>query len=116
MAGRRDDRHGPVLPGYSAEAVLMSIVNSDTTPCSAILRDEAFPTVDRGYRENSARNLALHGLLQTQRLLIRFVRDPMTFLSGLILPIVFLLVVNFVLGHAVSSVTGRSALYGNVPM
>jgi ABC-2 type transport system permease protein len=94
----------------------MSIVNSDTKPCLAILRDEAFPTLDRAYRENSARNLASHGLLQTQRLLIRFVRDPMTFLSGLILPIVFLLVVNFVLGHSVSSVTGRSALYGNVPM
>lgn len=83
---------------------------------STILSNDAFPAVDRGCRENSARLLALQASIQTQRLLVRFARDPMTFLSGLILPIFFLLVVNLVLGQAVSSVTGRSALYGNVPM
>jgi ABC-2 type transport system permease protein len=94
----------------------MSIANDDTKPCFAMLYDEAFPTVDRRLRENSPRLLVRHALVQTERLLIRFARDPMTFLSGLILPIFFLLVVNFVLGQAISSVTGRSALYGSVPM
>lgn len=94
----------------------MSIAKGDTKPCFAILRDEAFPAVERRFRENSPRLLVPHAFVQTQRLLIRFARDPMTFLSGLVLPIFFLLVVNFVLGHAVSSVTGRSALYGSVPM
>ncbi|MGH3635184.1 MAG: ABC transporter permease [Mycobacterium sp.] len=94
----------------------MPIVHDDTKPDFAILSDEAFPPVDRRFRENSLRLLAPHALVQTQRLLIRMVRDPMTFLSGLILPIFFLLIINIVLGQAISSLTAHSALYGSVPM
>jgi len=54
--------------------------------------------------------------MQTQRLLIRLARDPMTFVFGLALPIFFLVVMNIVLGDAISSVSGHSALYGSVPL
>jgi ABC-2 type transport system permease protein len=94
----------------------MSIADEHTEPGSAVLRDEAFPIVDRRFGENSPRELGPHTWVQTQRLLIRLVRDPMTFFSGLVFPIFFLLVVDIVLGQAISSVTGHSALYGSVPM
>jgi ABC-2 type transport system permease protein len=94
----------------------MSIADEHAKPGSAVLRDEAFPVVDRRFGENSPRVLAPHTMVQTQRLLIRLVRDPMTFFFGLVFPIFFLLVVNMVLGDTISLVTGHSALYGSVPM
>jgi ABC-2 type transport system permease protein len=95
----------------------MAIADQGTRAAdSAILRNDEFPQVHRRLRENSPRLLAPHTWLQTQRLLIRFVRDPMTFFFGLIFPIFFLVVLNIVLGPAISSVTGHSALYGSVPL
>ena len=94
----------------------MTIARDDTKPDSAILRDEAFPIVDRRFGENSLRVLAPHTLIQTQRLLVRLVRDPMTFFFGLVFPIFFLVVADIVLGDTISTVTGHSALYGSVPM
>jgi len=94
----------------------MPVTRDDTKLNSAVLRDEAFPTVDRRFGENSPRVLLPHTLVQTQRLLIRLVRDPMTFFFGLVFPIFFLLVVDTVLGERISAVTGHSALYGSVPM
>jgi ABC-2 type transport system permease protein len=94
----------------------MLLADQDTTADSAILRDEAFPTVDRRFGENSPRLLVAHTWMQTQRLLIRLARDPMTFVFGLALPIFFLVVMNIVLGDAISSVSGHSALYGSVPL
>ena len=43
-------------------------------------------------------------------------RDPMTFVFGIVLPICFLMVTNVVLGDAIKLVTGASALYGSVPL
>jgi ABC-2 type transport system permease protein len=94
----------------------MSFADEDTKPGSAILRGDAFPIVDRRFRENSPRLIGPHTWVQTQRLLIRLVRDPMTFVFGLVLPICFLLVLNVVLGDVIRSATGHSALYGSVPM
>lgn len=94
----------------------MSVTHEDTRPGSAVLRNEAFPVVDRRFGENSLRLLAPHTWVQTQRFLIRFARDPMTFFLGLVLPIGFLAVVDIVLGKTISSVTGHSALHGSVPM
>lgn len=94
----------------------MPTAYEDTKPGSAILRDEAFPIVDRRFGENSPRLLAAHTWVQTQRLLVRLIRDPMTFYSGLAFPVIFLVVVNIVLGQVISSVTGHSALHGSVPM
>ena len=70
----------------------MPLADQDATPDSAVLRDEAFPTVDRRFGENSPRLLVAHTWMQTQRLLIRLARDPMTFVFGLALPIFFLVV------------------------
>lgn len=92
----------------------MSVADEQTG--SLVLRDEAFPVVDRRFGENSPRVLGPHTWVQTQRLLIRLVRDPMTFAFGLVFPIVFLVVVDVVLGDTISSVTGHNALYGSVPM
>ena len=82
----------------------------------AVLPDPGTPAVDRRFRENSPRLLIPHTWVQIQRLLIRFARNPMTFFFGLVFPIFFLVVMNIVLGDAISSVTGHSALYGSVPM
>src|SRR3984893_8200745 len=116
MAGRRDDRHGAVVIDPSPEAAVMPLADQDATPDSAVLRDEAFPTVDRRFGENSPRLLVADTWMQPQRLLIRLARDPMTFVFGLALPIFFLVVMNIVLGDAISSVSGHSALYGSVPL
>ena len=88
----------------------------DTKPGSAALRGDAFPIVDRRFRENSPRLLGPNTWVQTQRLLVRLVRDPLTFVFGLILPIFFLVVLNIVLGDAIRLVTGHSALHGSVPL
>jgi ABC-2 type transport system permease protein len=66
--------------------------------------------------ENSLRTLIPHTLVQTQRLLRRFVRNPMTIVQALVVPMFFLLAVNLVLGDTIRTITGHSALYGNVPM
>jgi ABC-2 type transport system permease protein len=81
-----------------------------------VLSEDAFPPVSRRFGENSVRVLFPHLAAQTTRLLIRLIRDPMTFIFGLVLPIAFLLVLNIVLGDAIKTVTGDSALYGSVPL
>jgi ABC-2 type transport system permease protein len=98
----------------------MSIADEDTKLHtklgSATLRGDAFPIVDRRFGENSPRLLGPHTWVQTQRLLVRLVRDPLTFAFGLVLPITLLVVLNVVLGDAIRSVTGHSALHGSVPL
>src|SRR5271166_5733985 len=120
MDSRRDHDHGAAVRNPSPEAAVMSIADEDTKPDtkpgSAALRGDAFPIVDRRFRENSPRLLGPHTWVQTQRLLVRLVRDPLTFAFGLILPIFFLLVLNIVLGDAIMSVTGHNALHGSVPL
>jgi ABC-2 type transport system permease protein len=89
----------------------------DTTVTSSVtLRDDQFPTVRRARTENSPRVLGPHAWIQTQRLLVRFLRDPMTFFFGLVFPVFMLLVLDIVLGDAIEAVTGHSALYGSVPL
>jgi ABC-2 type transport system permease protein len=83
---------------------------------TGVLREDAFPLPDRRFGENSLRVLIPHTWVQTKRLLIRLVHDPMTFVFGLVLPICFLLVMNIVLGDAIKAVTGQSALYGSLPL
>lgn len=74
------------------------------------------PGVNRRYRENSVRVLIPQTLVQTRRILLRWARDLTAMVEVLVLPILFLLTVNIVLGHTVSQITGHSALYGSVPM
>lgn len=70
----------------------------------------------RGCRENSARVLVPQTLVQTRRILSRWARDLTAIVEVVVLPVLFLLTVNIVLGHMVSQVIGHSALYGSVPM
>ncbi|MGE2716628.1 ABC transporter permease [Mycolicibacterium litorale] len=95
----------------------MSVADKDTTPADpVVLREDQFPVVERRYGENSPRYLGRHAWVQTQRLLLRFLRDPMTFFFGLVFPAFMLVVLDIVLGDAIMAVTGHSALYGSVPL
>jgi ABC-2 type transport system permease protein len=87
-----------------------------TATDSAVLRNDAFPVPDRRFGENSLRVFGPHVWIQTKRGLVRLMRDPMTFVFGIALPILFLLVTNIVLGDAIKAVTGASGLYGSVPL
>ncbi len=95
----------------------MAVASTDATAVRrTVLREEKFPVIDRRRGENSPLRLIPNAWVQSQRLLIRFVRDPMTFFFGLVFPIFMLLVLDIVLGDAISAVTGHSALYGSVPL
>jgi ABC-2 type transport system permease protein len=94
----------------------MTLIEQDAHAYSALLRNDAFPTPHRASGENSPRVLLRHTWISTKRLLVRLVRDPMTFVFGIVLPICFLMVTNVVLGDAIKLATGASALYGSVPL
>lgn len=85
---------------------MMSLVYEEATHLRA----------DEPRHENSVRVLVPQTLVQTQRILLRWARDPTTALLALVLPICFLLTLNVVLGQQISQITGHSALYGTVPM
>ncbi len=55
-------------------------------------------------------------MVQTQRLLTRWAHDPQTVIQALLLPVGFLIALDLVFGRPVSLVSGRSALYGTVPL
>ena len=68
------------------------------------------------YSENSLRHLARHTHVLTTRLLVRLVRNPMTVVHALILPVAFLLTVKVVLGDSVTAITGEDGLFRSVPL
>ncbi|MFB7717232.1 ABC transporter permease [Nocardia sp. NPDC056100] len=67
-------------------------------------------------REASAPALLRHTWIQTQRLLLRWARDPITLLETLIVPCLLLLMLNIVVGSQIQKFSGHSALYGSTPM
>ncbi|WP_330229203.1 ABC transporter permease [Nocardia sp. NBC_00508] len=76
---------------------------------------------DRRDDQHSASELSLsalvrHTLLQTQRLLLRWARNPVTLLETLIIPCLLLIMLNTVIGGQIKKFTGESALFGSVPM
>ncbi len=68
------------------------------------------------YWESSARHLFLHTRVLTARLLVRLVRNPITIVHALILPIGFLVTLDVVLGDSITTATGEDALYRSVPL
>ncbi|WP_036527410.1 ABC transporter permease [Nocardia sp. CNY236] len=66
--------------------------------------------------ESSMPALVRQSLLQTQRLLIRWVRSPLTLLETLIIPCLLLIMLDTVIGGQIATFTGESALSGSVPM
>lgn len=66
--------------------------------------------------EASVPALLRHTWIQTQRLLLRWVRDPVTLLETLIVPCLLLLMLDIVVGSQIQKFSGHSALYGSTPM
>jgi ABC-2 type transport system permease protein len=84
---------------------------------ATMLREKAtFVDVVRSCPENSVRVLVPQTMVQTKRILVRWSRDPVTLIETLVLPVLFLLTLNIVLGQLISQTTGHSGLYGTVPM
>ncbi|GAD81982.1 peptide ABC transporter permease [Nocardia asteroides NBRC 15531] len=55
-------------------------------------------------------------MIQTERLLRRWYRDPLTVMQALVFPGLLLVMLNSVLGKQVSAFAEADALYGSVPM
>lgn len=68
------------------------------------------------FGERSAPALLRHTWIQTQRLLTRWVRDPVTLLETLVVPCLLLLMLDIVVGSQIEKFSGHSALYGSTPM
>ncbi|MGW8651684.1 ABC transporter permease, partial [Nocardia salmonicida] len=66
--------------------------------------------------ETSAVSLLRHTLIQTERLLLRWARNPVTLLETLFIPCLLLLMLDIVVGGQIQKFTGDDALYGSVPM
>ncbi|NEW41208.1 ABC transporter permease [Nocardia cyriacigeorgica] len=66
--------------------------------------------------ETSPSALVRHTVIQTQRLLLRWVRNPVTLLETLLIPCLLLLMLDIVVGGQIQKFTGEDALYGSVPM
>lgn len=66
--------------------------------------------------QNAARLFVAQTLLQTNRLLTRWVRDYITVIGAIVLPILFMVVLNIVLGNLAYVVTHDSGLYSIVPL
>lgn len=66
--------------------------------------------------QNAARLFVAETLLQTNRLLTRWARDYITVIGAIVLPILFMVVLNIVLGNLAYVVTHDSGLYSIVPL
>lgn len=83
-------------------------------PPTAITAEPAIAA--RNVSEHSGSAFVLHTMIQTQRLLYRWVRSPVTLLEALIIPCLLLLILDTVIGNQISRFTGEDALFGSVPM
>jgi ABC-2 type transport system permease protein len=68
------------------------------------------------YSENSPGRLLSHTLVLTRRLLVRLVRNPITIVHALVLPVGFLITLKVVLGDSITAATGEDGLYRSVPL
>lgn len=66
--------------------------------------------------QNAARLFVAQTLLQTNRLLTRWARDYITVIGAIVLPSLFMVVLNIVLGNLAYVVTHDSGLYSIVPL
>ncbi|WP_075861415.1 ABC transporter permease [Mycobacterium tuberculosis] len=66
--------------------------------------------------QNAARLFVAQTLLQTNRLLTRWARDYITVIGAIVLPILFMVVLNIVLGNLAYVVTHDSGLYSIVSL
>ncbi|WP_054811160.1 ABC transporter permease [Nocardia arizonensis] len=68
------------------------------------------------YTESAPAALVRHTAVQTQRLLLRWSRNPVALLETLIIPCLLLLMLDIVIGSQIEKFVGSNALYGSVPM
>lgn len=94
----------------------MSVTRDGADPVTTLWSHGANPGTHRRYSENAPRHLVPQTWVQVKRILTRWGRDFATVSESLILPILFLLTLDIVLGQQISRITGHSALYGSVPM
>ncbi|MET7767097.1 ABC transporter permease [Nocardia sp. NPDC005366] len=66
--------------------------------------------------ETAPVSLLRHTAIQTQRLLLRWSRNPVSLLETLIIPCLLLLMLDIVIGGQIEKFVGTDALYGSVPM
>ncbi|MBF6215541.1 ABC transporter permease [Nocardia puris] len=66
--------------------------------------------------ETSVAGLVRHTVIQTQRLLLRWSRNPVALFETLIIPCLLLLMLDIVVGGQIQKFSGTDALYGSVPM
>lgn len=66
--------------------------------------------------ESSLAGLATQSLIQAQRSLLRWSRDPFTTVQVLLYPALMLVMFTIVLGNSITAATGLSAIYGQVAM
>jgi ABC-2 type transport system permease protein len=95
---------------------MMSVASEHTKTVSLGGYGDARPAVGRGPSENAPRRLVTHTWVLTGRILRRWSRDTTTVAESLIVPVVFLVTLNIVLGDGISQVTGHSGVYGSVPL
>jgi ABC-2 type transport system permease protein len=82
--------------------------------------------IDRTLKENSLLHFFPQTWIQVQRLLLRWLRDPLTVIQSLVFPALLLIILNMVLGTQIQTFanlfklcegkTEHCALYGTVPM
>jgi ABC-2 type transport system permease protein len=82
----------------------------------AMLIRPAGPVAAEPYSESSLRQLRADTRVLTQRLLVRWWRNPITIVHTLLLPVGFLLAINVVLGNSITAITGEDGLYRSVPL
>ncbi len=66
--------------------------------------------------EHSISALVLHTLIQTQRLLLRWARNPVALLETLIIPCLLLVMLDVVVGGQIRKFTGGNPLDSSVPL
>jgi ABC-2 type transport system permease protein len=67
-------------------------------------------------KETSPASLVRHTVIQTERLLVRWARNPVALLETLIIPCLLLFILNIAVGGQIRRFSGGDGLYGSVPM
>jgi len=76
------------------------------------------PSTDDGssYSVHSLGRLLSNTRVLTHRLLVRLIRNPITIVHALLLPVGFLITLDVVLGDSIKAATGEDGLYRSVPL
>ena len=82
----------------------------------AILVDASSSVGARADAETSLSSMVAQTTVLTRRLLVRLIRNPITIAFALLLPVLFLLTIDIVLGDSIEAVTGENGIYRSAPL